>query len=167
LEYFGLWDKNTIDSWPENFTDNIKVVHTPGHDYTGITLFVKTKDGTVAICGDVFWKEDYPHNPKDDTFASNPDRLEESREMVLKTADWIIPGHGAIYENNRSSALEKDEITDKKQPKVTVVCKRCGRQMEQKDKCLCRPYLCFNCCECGLDCDLCYCSHQRKQTKQE
>ena len=54
LEFFGLWNKNTCEDWQENFSDNIQILKTPGHDATGITLFVKTDDGVVAVCGDVF-----------------------------------------------------------------------------------------------------------------
>jgi glyoxylase-like metal-dependent hydrolase (beta-lactamase superfamily II) len=168
LEYYGLWDKGTVENWSEDFTSNIKVILTPGNDYTGITLFVTTgpeneHPGIVAICGDVFWKENYPRVAHDDAYASNPERLKESREMVLKMADWIVPGHAGIYKNNKEEqSLEKEEEHIKiKEVEIAITCKRCGRQMKQKDKCWCRPYLCFNCCECGLDCDLCYCSHQK------
>ncbi|MCX6721937.1 MAG: MBL fold metallo-hydrolase [Candidatus Staskawiczbacteria bacterium] len=163
LEYFGLWDKNSVETWQENFTLNTRVLHTPGHDYTGITLIVKTKDGMVAICGDVFWKENYPLNPHDDAFASNPEKLKESRMMVLKLADWIIPGHGGIYKNNRDSVQsEKPKVKLAAQPKITVRCKKCRKEMSQKDKCECRPHICFRCCECGYDCPACSCSHKRK-----
>lgn len=171
LEYYGLWDKNTIDSWSENLTQNIQVLHTPGHDYTGITLFVSTEDGVVAICGDVFWKQNYPQDPHDDAYASNAEKLKESREMILKMTDWIIPGHGGIYKNDRESAQTEGKKGSEEQlgsyaaklkgPKISVTCKKCGRQMKQKDKCDCRPWLCYECCECGLDCDLCGCSHKK------
>jgi len=165
LEYYGLWNKQTVETWSEDFTPNIQVLHTPGHDYTGITLFVTTDDGVVAICGDVFWKKNYPQNPQDDAFASNPEKLKESRQMVLRMADWIIPGHDGIYKNNKSEELlierEAAEGIKKIEPKITVTCKKCGNQMRQQDKCQCRPYLCFRCCECGLDCNLCSCSHKK------
>ena len=45
---------------------------------------------------------------------------------------------------------------------VVSICKGCGMEMEQKDKCLCRPYLCYRCCNCGLDCDACNCSVKSK-----
>jgi len=168
LEYYGLWDKVGVESWSENFTSNIKVLHTPGHDYTGITLLVTTGPdsgypGVVAICGDIFWRENYPQDPKDDAYASNIERLKESRDMILKVADWIVPGHGAIYKNDKSAATAENEVaveTKKEKAKIVVVCKKCGRKMEQKDKCLCRPYLCFRCCECEIDCDACSCSHK-------
>jgi len=94
LEYFGLWDKNTVDDWNEQFTDDIKILKTPGHDSTSITLLVKTEQGVVAVCGDVFWKE---NEPKDDPYASDKQELEKSRKRVLELADYIIPGHGDIF----------------------------------------------------------------------
>lgn len=168
LEYYGLWDKRTVSDWSENFTSNIRVLHTPGHDYSSITLFVTTGSesghpGVVAICGDVFWKENYPREPQDDAYASNPEKLKESREVVKKMADWIVPGHGGIYNNDKSGYFAPVKESPIKQPKISLKCKKCDREMTSpKDKCFCRPYLCFICCECGLDCDLCYCSHQKK-----
>lgn len=159
LEYYGLWDKDTVKDWSENFTPNIQILHTPGHDYTGITLFVTTQDGIVAICGDIFWKENHPENPIDDNYASDFDKLKKSREMILKTADWIIPGHGPMYENDRS-IMPGQEDTENKKSKSVAICKKCGRRMREKDKCQCRPQLCYNCCQCGLDCNNCSCSHR-------
>jgi len=165
LEYYGLWNKNTVESWSEGFTSNIQVMHTPGHDYTGITVFVTTKQGVVAICGDVFWKAEYPYDHQDDTFASNPERLKESRDTISKMADWIIPGHGPMYKNDKSlapSAEEKSAVREnEKEAKIVIKCKKCGNKMTQQDKCECRPYLCFRCCMCGFDCPTCGCSSKR------
>ena len=94
LEFFGIWKGGICDEWKENFSKDIKIIKTPGHDKTGITLLVKTDDGIVAICGDVFWKED---SPMEDPYADAPKKLIESRKKVLKLADWIIPGHADIY----------------------------------------------------------------------
>lgn len=53
-----------------------------------------------------------------------------------------------------SKNLNREPITE-----VSIfICKVCGTQMSQKDKCLCRPNLCYRCCKCGLDCDACNCS---------
>jgi len=167
LEYYGLWDKNTIENWTEFFTDSIKIFHTPGHDYTGITIFVTTgpeskHPGVVAICGDIFWKNGYPRDPKNDVFASNPEKLKESRDMICRMADWIIPGHGPIYKNDRNTVhfWGKTEETHI-EPKIIVKCKKCRSVMRQHDKCQCRPYLCFRCCLCGFDCPACGCSHKK------
>jgi glyoxylase-like metal-dependent hydrolase (beta-lactamase superfamily II) len=94
LEYWGLWDRNTVENWPEQFTDDILIVKTPGHSYDSITLFVKTSKGIIAICGDVFWKENFP---EDDPYASDKEKLRESRKKILEIADYVVPGHGKMY----------------------------------------------------------------------
>ncbi len=94
LEYWGLWDKNTAEDWKEQFTENIHIVKTPGHSYDSITLFVKIDKEIVAICGDVFWKENFP---EDDAYASDKEKLQESRKKILEMADWVIPGHGKMF----------------------------------------------------------------------
>ncbi|MFA5099116.1 MAG: MBL fold metallo-hydrolase [Candidatus Paceibacterota bacterium] len=94
LEYFGLWDGGSVKDWEENFTEDIKIIKTPGHDNTGLTLLVETDEGVVAICGDVFWKENYPEN---DEYALDMEELKRSREKVLKLADFIVPGHAGMY----------------------------------------------------------------------
>jgi len=94
LEYWGLWNRNTVEDWKEQFTENIKIIKTPGHNYDALTLLVKTGKGIIAICGDVFWKENFP---EDDPYASDKEKLKESRKKVLEMADWVIPGHGKIF----------------------------------------------------------------------
>lgn len=98
LEYYGLWDKNTVDDWKENFADDIKVVKTPGHSNDSLTMLVKTTEGVVAICGDVFWRENYPDH---DEYAINKEELKKSREQVLAQSDYVIPGHGDIFKVNK------------------------------------------------------------------
>jgi len=98
LEYWGLWNKDVWGFWQEHFSNDIRIVKTPGHDYSCITFFVTTDDGVVAICGDVFFEEG---KPEIDPFAADAKKLQESRKLILKTADWIIPGHGDIYRNKK------------------------------------------------------------------
>ena len=157
LEYFGLWKKESVEDWHQNFSENIQILRTPGHDYTCITLFVKTSDGIVAVCGDVFWKENYP---AEDRFASDSKKLEESRKTVLKMADWIIPGHGPMYKAKKNQEKSVNVVKNKDLKNV-LKCKKCKKVMGKKEACLCRPTICYRCCECDLDCELCYCSHKK------
>jgi len=94
LEYYGIWDKDMVEEWKEQFTDSIKIIKTPGHLDNSLTLLVKTKEGVVAIVGDVFWKENFPEV---DAYASDLEKLKESRALVLAKADFIVPGHGAMF----------------------------------------------------------------------
>ena len=100
LEFYGLWDKNTVEDWDSQFTDDIQIIKTPGHSYDALTLLIKTDKGIIAVCGDVFWKKDFP---EDDEYATDKEKLKESRKTVLKMADWIIPGHAGIYKVERKS----------------------------------------------------------------
>jgi len=94
LEYFGLWNKDTVEDWQAQFSDDIEIVKTPGHNYDSLTMLVRADRGKIAICGDVFWKEGLPEI---DPYASEPDKLQESRKKILESADWIIPGHGPMF----------------------------------------------------------------------
>ena len=94
LEYYGLWHGQTVDDWKEQFTDDIRIIKTPGHSSDSITLLVKTEQGTIAVCGDVFWKE---NSSEDDPYASDKEKLKESRGKVLEMADYIIHGHGGMF----------------------------------------------------------------------
>ena len=94
LEFFGLWDGGAVSDWSEQFTNDIRIIKTPGHNYDGLTMLVKTADGEVAICGDVFWKENFPEV---DAYATDTKKLAASRKKVVEIADWIVPGHSDIY----------------------------------------------------------------------
>jgi glyoxylase-like metal-dependent hydrolase (beta-lactamase superfamily II) len=94
LEYFGLWNGGSVEDWKEQFTEDIRIIKTPGHNYDGISLLVKTKKGIVAIVGDVFWKESFP---QDDPYTSDKEKLKISRKKILEIADYIIPGHGNMF----------------------------------------------------------------------
>ncbi|MDD5732109.1 MAG: MBL fold metallo-hydrolase [Patescibacteria group bacterium] len=99
LEYFGLWDKNTVEDRKNQVTENVEVIETPGHSNDGLSLVVNTDQGKVVICGDVFWKENEPEN---DPYATDKTKLAESRKKILAIADWIIPGHGKMFKVKKS-----------------------------------------------------------------
>ena len=84
----------------------IEVIPTPGHAYEHGSLLMQTEKGKVAIAGDIFWwvdgekqKLDYKSLVnKADPFVKNKKQLIASRKLLLKKADWIIPGHGETFE---------------------------------------------------------------------
>jgi len=93
---FGVWQEGADEDleFPNNYSENIKIILTPGHSHDGLSFAVKTDRGLVVICGDVFWKKDFP---KFDQYAADMTELEKSRKKVLQIADYIIPGHGNIF----------------------------------------------------------------------
>ncbi len=161
LEYFGLWTGGHVEDWQENFTDDIQILKTPGHDYTCITLFVKQDDdGVVAICGDVFWKEG---GPEFDPYASDHKKLQHSRELVLKMSQWIIPGHAGMHKTENGNKVSRSKM----KPNVKIAslgnCKKCHRPFKKvTDRCTCQDWLCYHCCECEIDCKVCNCKVRRK-----
>lgn len=159
LEYFGMWDKEgRVEDWQERFTENIQILKTPGHDENCITLFVKTDDGVVAVCGDVFWKENYPEF---DSYATDSKKLEHSRRLVMSMSHWIVPGHGNIYKTQAGIRLESIKNGKRVKPEILGNCKKCHRLfLKFKDKCACQEWLCFKCCECEVDCGVCNCKHR-------
>ncbi len=101
LDYWGLWDKDRLrfNTESRKFSKDIDIVCTPGHNYDGITLMVKTATGIVAVCGDIFWRKGYP---KKDIYAFDEERLVKDREFLMKNADYVIPGHGPMFPTRRS-----------------------------------------------------------------
>jgi len=100
VDYWGIWSgDDCVSSDKEDMvkiSGGVKTVKTPGHSYDSITFLVFTSEGEVAICGDVFWKKDYP-KVEDDPYASDRAELVKSRTKVLEIADAVIPGHGEKY----------------------------------------------------------------------
>lgn len=156
LEYFGLSDaQGRMEDWQERFSENIQVLKTPGHDYSCITLFVKTDDGVVAICGDVFWKENYPEV---DPYATDLKKLEQSRHLVMSMSHWIVPGHASMYKTINGKRLAQIRAGKKIRPVMLGSCRKCKRKfLKFSDKCLCQEWLCYRCCECERDCKVCSC----------
>ena len=98
LDFWGIWEGDKVKDWTHQFSQNIEIIKTPGHNYDGITFLVNTEKGKVAICGDVFWKENYPEK---DPYASDNKLLKESRKKVFELSDWIVPGHADIYKTKK------------------------------------------------------------------
>lgn len=79
----------------------VEILKTPGHAPRHGSLLVETKDGVVAIAGDVFWWVDGVEPTLDvdfeDEFADGDvEDLKKSRKLLLEKADWIVPGHGKM-----------------------------------------------------------------------
>lgn len=100
IDYWGIWDKDKLISknWDCDLSKNIHIMKTPGHSSDGITFFVKSNEGIIAICGDIFWKKNFPKDGED-PFVNDQNLLIGSRKKILERADWIIPGHENIFKS--------------------------------------------------------------------
>ncbi len=94
IDGWAIWDGVDFNTTIPNLPTEIVIEKTPGHTYDSLTVFVKTVDGRVAICGDVFWWEG---DTQSDIYAEDISVLRKTREHVLKNAEIIIPGHGPLF----------------------------------------------------------------------
>ncbi len=85
---------------------DVEILKTPGHSSEHTSLLVKTDEGNVCIAADVFWWEDGKQKSDkredllslEDPFATDKDALISSRILVLDKAEFIIPGHGKMFQ---------------------------------------------------------------------
>jgi glyoxylase-like metal-dependent hydrolase (beta-lactamase superfamily II) len=84
----------------------IEVLATPGHCEEHASLLVHTALGRYVVAGDVFWWEDGQEPALTvtallglvDPFADDRHGLVKSRLCLLEVADFIIPGHGRMFQ---------------------------------------------------------------------
>jgi len=89
---------------------DIEIIKTPGHDQFHCSVLVNdNKLGKIIIAGDIFWWADNEEQKTDreslmihaDPYVKNKEQLTESRKLILEKADYIIPGHGKMFEVKR------------------------------------------------------------------
>ena len=82
--------------------EEVEVIATPGHTGQDISVLVKTKEGVVAIAGDLFeCEQDLEDEGLWRASSELPDEQEKSRARVLATADIVVPGHGDKFRVKR------------------------------------------------------------------
>ena len=84
--------------------DNIKVAEdvtfllTPGHTPDSISVVVNTEKGKIVITGDAFPSEDFLDLSKEPIpYLVDIRAFNESRNKIIKIADYIVPGHGKMF----------------------------------------------------------------------
>jgi len=85
---------------------SIRIIETPGHANEHTCLFVETEKGKIVIAGDVWWWTDDQKQRTDrksllnhkDPYAKDKPALLRSRKKILNLADYVIPGHGKMFE---------------------------------------------------------------------
>ncbi|KAI5635737.1 metallo-beta-lactamase superfamily domain-containing protein [Phthorimaea operculella] len=81
--------------------ENVKVLPTPGHTMSDVTVLAKTVQGhIIALTGDLFEKYEDIENPKIWLEAGSEDPVQQAKNRlkVVEMADWIVPGHGTKFQ---------------------------------------------------------------------
>jgi len=83
---------------PYRIDDEVEVIATPGHTSQDVSVVVRTDDGVFVIAGDLFeCREDLDDESLWRAVSEDPRRQARSRACVLDIADFIVPGHGAMF----------------------------------------------------------------------
>ncbi|MBU1038910.1 MBL fold metallo-hydrolase [Patescibacteria group bacterium] len=77
---------------PYTLVPGVKIIATPGHSAECCTVLAETEKGIVAVAGDLFWLDEEAEY----RWAEYPNKLKANRQLVLKMANYIIPGHGRL-----------------------------------------------------------------------
>lgn len=96
-----FWGSYSNDLWEDHgdryfIAKGIWVMRTQGHTDEDASLIVEANDGTYVFTH-AWWNERM--EPENDPLAENQTNLIESRKKILKIADFIIPGHGKMFNN--------------------------------------------------------------------
>jgi glyoxylase-like metal-dependent hydrolase (beta-lactamase superfamily II) len=72
---------------------SVRLLRTPGHTSEDISTVASTADGVYA-CTHAWWSA---AGPEEDPLGTDAAALKASRDLLLKAATVIIPGHGAPF----------------------------------------------------------------------
>ncbi|HTI72010.1 MAG TPA: MBL fold metallo-hydrolase [Candidatus Limnocylindria bacterium] len=90
---------------PYHIGDRIRVIATPGHTDHDLSVLVETPLGVVAIAGDVFEYDGDWLDRAWEAWSKNPDRQRQSRELLVREAQFIVPGHGSMFDSPKWETL--------------------------------------------------------------
>ena len=78
---------------------SVRLLRTPGHTSEDISTVASTADGVYA-CTHAWW---FAAGPEEDPLGTDAAALKASRDLLLKVATVIIPGHGAAFRPGESA----------------------------------------------------------------
>jgi glyoxylase-like metal-dependent hydrolase (beta-lactamase superfamily II) len=75
---------------------NVEIIKSPGHTLEDISVIVRNVPGfgTVSVVGDLMLNK----NDGSDMFAQNKDLSNENRKKVACMSDYVVPGHGPMFQ---------------------------------------------------------------------
>jgi len=77
---------------------DVKVFKNPGHSSMDVSVCVKTKEGVIVIAGDIFENERDYDGKEAKTWSYDWKLQFKNRKKILALADYIIPGHGKMFQ---------------------------------------------------------------------
>ncbi|XP_045777652.1 metallo-beta-lactamase domain-containing protein 1 isoform X2 [Maniola jurtina] len=95
--------------------ENVKIIPTPGHTLTDVTVLVTSVNKETFAITDLFEKIEDIENPTLWLEAGSEDPTQQriNRSKVAQLADWIVPGHGPQFkvtdEIRESLKSQRDE----------------------------------------------------------
>ena len=101
VDFWATYKGDLWEDHPDKYQidEGITVIRTPGHTNEDASLVVDTKLGKVVFTH-VWWNEEL--FPPVDPIADDSNALDLSRQLVFRTADCIVPGHGKKFVNPKS-----------------------------------------------------------------
>ena len=87
------------------------MIPTPGHTLDSVSLQVLTEQGVVVVAGDTFEKQE---DLKDESIwvdagSQDSSKQTESRKRILAIADFVVPGHGAMFRVDKNLVISNDK----------------------------------------------------------
>jgi len=79
-------------------TDDVQIILTPGHVEHHLSIVVNTDKGKIVITGDAISEEEFKIISNRPKFVWSIEEYNKSREKILEIADYIVPGHGNMFE---------------------------------------------------------------------
>jgi len=81
----------------------VEILLTPGHTGDSLSVVVDTEDGKIVIAGDAIADKEWIDLDKkpNEALIYSLEEYDKSRRKILDIADYIIPGHGDMFKNNK------------------------------------------------------------------
>ncbi len=109
---FDIYDGDIATFFQKNFKvdDNVTVTSMTGHDERSIGVLAHTKEGVVAIVGDLFeYEYDWQTAKEWIAFSKQPKEQIKNRAKIWELANYIIPGHGPMFKVDKAINILREE----------------------------------------------------------
>ena len=93
------WAMYVGDRWVDRDADglelapSVRLLRTPGHTAEDISTVASTA-GDLVVCTHAWWAA---FGPPEDPLGADAGQLHASRDLLLRFATLIVPGHGAPF----------------------------------------------------------------------